>query len=71
MARYFSLPSIYLGSHTDGETLYKNVQSTYEANRERFNSNNAFLKHLLAYALEHDLSLKKPVLSPEIPRSSR
>lgn len=71
MAKYYSLPTIYLGSSQEGESLYKQVQATYEANNERFASSNLFLKHLLAYALENDVSLKKPILSPEIPRSGR
>jgi len=58
MARYWSLPSIYLGSGESAEEFSLQVKLTYEANKDRFPSVNLYLRHLLSYALEHDTSLR-------------
>jgi hypothetical protein len=60
MAKYYSLPSVYLGASNDGETLYREFRASYDANQARFNSVNGFLKHLIAFSIANDPSLKKP-----------
>jgi hypothetical protein len=59
MAKYYSLPSCYLGSAKEGRNLYERVYESYAANQSRFDSQNLFIRHLITYALSHDRSLKK------------
>lgn len=58
MASY-QLPSIYLGSNDTARDAQSVVMSRYNANKDRFQSLNKFLAHLVRYALDNDQTLGK------------